>query len=81
MCLNCASLGLDANGISMGEEPPAKKCNIIDSVLEEQIEVQSNEFFNIFDKLKSFNKRDDCLDILSANNQFVPESFIEVMTY
>lgn len=71
-------LGLDANEKLTEDGPPAKKCSIVDSALEEQIESQSNDFFTIYDQLKHFNAHDDFLDILSANNQFVPESFTEV---
>ena len=72
-------LGYDVNGISTVEQPPRKKSKVINAILEKQIEIQNNEYFTIYDKLKGFNERSgDCQSILKSNNQFVPGDFAEV---
>ncbi|XP_055303145.1 poly [ADP-ribose] polymerase-like [Sitodiplosis mosellana] len=76
------NLGYDENGISIGEQPPAKKCKIINAALEKEIEIQSDELFKIYDKLKGFNERDgDCLAILKANNQYAPDNYAETLNH
>lgn len=74
-------VSLDLGDGETEDGPAAKKTTIVDSTLEKQIEVQTNEFFTIYDQLKSFNSGDNFLDLLSANNQFVPESFSDVRAH
>ena len=67
------------NGASTAEQPPTKRCKFNNLELEKQIEIQNNEFFAVYDKLKTFKEGSGvCRAILEANNQFVPNCYAEV---
>lgn len=58
-------------------ELDGESSNEIDSTLETQIEQQSDEYFTIYDQLKSWNY-DDYVAILNENKQIVPDTKNEV---
>lgn len=74
---NTAENGSDA------EQPPCKKAaaDIQDEKsqeLEEKMQQQNDEFFIVYDKISSSMTKDDCIAILEALNQFVPEYYPDV---
>lgn len=64
------------------DQPPEKKnCPVhtaTSAILENEINKQNKEFYEIRGKLKVNTKREDRIAILNFNNQFIPEGNSEV---
>lgn len=78
------SLGAEnAVNSSDAEQPPRKKAaadtqDEKSQELAEKMQQQNNDFFIVYDKISSTMTKDDCIAVLEALNQFVPEYYPDV---